>query len=266
MPKNTSDQASQRNRELPLLDTDKIERLIFEKTNDERLKGGRKRVREKDVRRKLEPMADLRRLAAIQTENMVKYGFFDHTDNKNRTPRERLNEYLPGMICGLWENIGRYGGKTEEAVATNLMRAWMKSPGHRRNILEVEARFLGVAVRRGKDGLYYATQEFLNPVARLEGHIPPLQAGKESQPIAFRFMGDFPRENLTIFLRFPDENAVYHVDRERFFRGVAPVAPSWISGDLFQVRLPLSGGRGRYVITMNHDGKTYNEGLVLVAR
>jgi uncharacterized protein YkwD len=40
------------------------------------------------------------------------------------------------------------------------VRAWMKSPGHRANILKPGYRLLGMAVRRADDGTKYACQVF----------------------------------------------------------------------------------------------------------
>lgn len=53
------------------------------------------------------------------------------------------------------ENVA-YGYPTGRAV----VRAWMKSPGHRANLLNRQHRMLGMAARRGSDGRWYAAQVF----------------------------------------------------------------------------------------------------------
>jgi uncharacterized protein YkwD len=60
--------------------------------------------------------------------------------------------------CGLrkaGENVA-YGYDTGQAV----VRAWMRSPGHRRNVLDREYRLLGVGARQADDGTWYAAQVF----------------------------------------------------------------------------------------------------------
>lgn len=41
-----------------------------------------------------------------------------------------------------------------------VRRGWMRSPDHRRNILEPRFRRMGVAARRGDDGRWYVSQVF----------------------------------------------------------------------------------------------------------
>lgn len=53
------------------------------------------------------------------------------------------------------ENVA-YGQKSAEQVFT----AWMKSRGHRRNILNPHVRNMGLYVTRGRDGRLYWTQCF----------------------------------------------------------------------------------------------------------
>lgn len=53
------------------------------------------------------------------------------------------------------ENVA-YGYSTGRAV----VRAWMRSPGHRYNILNPRFRLLGMATRRGADGHMYSAQVF----------------------------------------------------------------------------------------------------------
>ena len=53
------------------------------------------------------------------------------------------------------ENVA-YGYPTGRAA----VKAWLKSPGHRANLLEPSYRLLGMAVRKSKDGTPYAVQVF----------------------------------------------------------------------------------------------------------
>ena len=58
-------------------------------------------------------------------------------------------------LSGVGENVA-YGYPTGRAA----VKAWLKSPGHRANLLEPSYRMLGMAVRRSKDGTPYAVQVF----------------------------------------------------------------------------------------------------------
>ena len=54
------------------------------------------------------------------------------------------------------ENVA-YGYPTGRAVVN---RGWMRSPGHRANILRREYRKMGLAARKGDNGRWYACQVF----------------------------------------------------------------------------------------------------------
>lgn len=55
------------------------------------------------------------------------------------------------------ENIALGQTTTSEAVSD-----WMRSPGHRANILSGRYRRMGASVRRGRDGRLYWCQQFLH--------------------------------------------------------------------------------------------------------
>ena len=54
------------------------------------------------------------------------------------------------------ENIG--GGNVS---ADEMMKTWMNSRAHRANILNPKLRYVGVGAARGRDGRWYAVQDFL---------------------------------------------------------------------------------------------------------
>ena len=55
------------------------------------------------------------------------------------------------------ENIAMSTGSFS---ASDVVRAWMASPGHRANILDSRLRYLGVAAFRSRSGHTYITQDF----------------------------------------------------------------------------------------------------------
>jgi len=73
------------------------------------------------------------RVAAIaldHSEDMVSRHFFSHTNPDKKGPSERLQESKLGFSSGA-ENLARYAKTAPEAFD-----AWLRSPGHRRNMLD----------------------------------------------------------------------------------------------------------------------------------
>jgi uncharacterized protein YkwD len=97
--------------------------------------------------------ARLATAARLHSEDMAKRNYFDHTSLDGRSPWDRIA--AQGYAYGSGENIAA-GYGTPHAV----MSAWMKSPGHRANILNCSSRAIGVGI--GKGGSYgtYWTQDF----------------------------------------------------------------------------------------------------------
>ncbi|MEV5510967.1 CAP domain-containing protein [Streptomyces orinoci] len=91
-------------------------------------------------------------LAQSFSNDMARRGFFDHTDPDGRSPWDRAARHGVRNLGG--ENIAR--GHPD---AHTVMEAWMRSAGHRQNILNCEYRTLGVGVRKGPGGPWW-TQDF----------------------------------------------------------------------------------------------------------
>jgi uncharacterized protein YkwD len=86
--------------------------------------------------------------------DMVRRRFFDHTDPDGRDPGERI-EARGGDFSAWGENIARgYPG----AGAT--CRGWLKSPGHRRNILDPDFTRVGAGYASGGTNGPYFVQDF----------------------------------------------------------------------------------------------------------
>jgi uncharacterized protein YkwD len=118
--------------------------------------------------RALRPNAALDRSAAAHSQDMVARNYFDHTSPGGETVLDRIkaSTYLPpkaGYVLG--ENIAL--GTMQLATPAAIVDSWMKSPGHRANILNAEFRDsgLGVVARapqqygHGQRGATY-TQQF----------------------------------------------------------------------------------------------------------
>ena len=83
---------------------------------------------------------------------MVRDGFFDHVGPTGTTLNTRVRKttsYLRGRIrsWSLGENLA--WGSGELANPTQIVRRWMKSSAHRRNILDRRFRHVGIGIATG---------------------------------------------------------------------------------------------------------------------
>jgi len=98
--------------------------------------------------------ARLARAALAHSADMAKRRYFSHTSLDGRTFVQRIRaQGYRGTRLG--ENIAA-GYRTPSAVMT----AWMKSPGHRANILNCRYTAIGVGYATGGPYGYYWTQDF----------------------------------------------------------------------------------------------------------
>jgi len=109
--------------------------------NQERARHGLPRLRENPR---------LRRAAVRHTGHMVDARFFDHTTPAGTTMVDRIRRtgYTSGARAwSLGENIAWGSGRL--ATAAQIHRAWMRSPGHRANILQRAFREIGIGIEAG---------------------------------------------------------------------------------------------------------------------
>lgn len=93
---------------------------------------------------------ELSRAAVAHARDMVRRGFFRHDTPNGRSPFQRMlaTRYVPrGARWLLGENLG--WGTRELAQPAALVRSWMRSPSHRRNILNGRFREIGVGIALG---------------------------------------------------------------------------------------------------------------------
>jgi uncharacterized protein YkwD len=111
---------------------DELERRVVKATN---------RVRARKGCRPLRPVRSLRRAADQHSLLMARYGRLSHRLPGERSlyARARAAGYRDARLVG--ENIG-YGQRT----ANRLVRDWLGSPAHRRNLLDCRWRHIGVGV------------------------------------------------------------------------------------------------------------------------
>ena len=98
---------------------------------------------------KLIEHADLRAAAEDHAAHMVDAGFFDHDapDGTDMADRILGTGYARGQGWSLGENIAWGSGPL--ATAQAIHRAWMRSPGHKANILRRQFREIGIGIAFG---------------------------------------------------------------------------------------------------------------------
>lgn len=106
----------------------------------------------------------LSQAARRHSRDMVTRRYFAHDslDGRSAFDRIRASRYVPRRATWvLGENIGWGSGPLAQPMS--LVRAWMRSPGHRRNILDGRFRDIGIGIATGvpigryPDGATYTT-------------------------------------------------------------------------------------------------------------
>jgi uncharacterized protein YkwD len=124
--------------------TTQLQSDILRFTNAQRVKNGCAAVR-LDV--------NLARAARNHSAWMARTGTFSHTGSSGSTFIARSR--AAGYTAPLSENIA-WGYRDGASVVT----AWMKSPGHRANILNCKAKAVGIGAVYAANGNPYYTQNF----------------------------------------------------------------------------------------------------------
>lgn len=98
-------------------------------------------------------------VARLHSKNMAGYGFFSHVGIDGKEVDDRADSLGLRKWRMIGENIAYnrgYGNPVERAV-----EAWMKSAGHRQNILKSNWKETGVGIAVSATGEYYFTQVFI---------------------------------------------------------------------------------------------------------
>ena len=117
----------------------------------------------------------LREIGEYKSNEMLQYGYFDHVSP--------ITGFSPSVLMKAFGWESSYSGeniwfmKTDinsesnsqviimfkaKMTAENIFTAWMNSPGHKANILNINFNKIGVGVAFSVTGKVYATQEFSN--------------------------------------------------------------------------------------------------------
>ena len=232
------------------LDTAKIEELVFQYTNLERRKN---RLVLFTYNK------DLEKIARIHSEYMAENSRLSHHDTSGNGPDYRMKKFIPGLIGGIGENIAYHYGNTEEEVAKNLVSSWMKSKGHRENILHKDFYQIGIGVyNKGK--YYFATQNLGDLFAQLKQEIPVNIKNNSVKKMTFQYLAPHNKKSLTIMMQFPDKKAKFQLEDGTYYIGNGVYEPDWQNGS-FTITLKFQYGKGKYSLKMGKNGTYYSNGL-----
>lgn len=99
----------------------------------------------------------LTRVARFHSKAMMEEGYFSHASKNGESPGDRLNR--SGYD---WETYGENiaWGSGSYGTPEGTFERWMKSPGHRKNILEKNFREVGIGEHEGEEGRVFSTVDF----------------------------------------------------------------------------------------------------------
>ncbi|MFD1939600.1 CAP domain-containing protein [Nonomuraea mangrovi] len=122
-----------------------LENEVVRLTNAERVKGGC---------HPLKHDARLRRAAFGHSADMAKNDYFDHDSQDGRDMADRIRATgFTGSALG--ENIAM-----GQRSAVEVVKGWMNSDGHRKNIMNCSYTLIGVGAAKDAKGQIYWTQDF----------------------------------------------------------------------------------------------------------
>ena len=126
------------------------EEEIFELVNKERRKNRLKELNWDD---------DLAKLARAYSRKMAKESFFSHYDRNGNSVDDRAND---AKIRG-WKKIGEnlFYCTGFDGFSAFAVKGWMKSAGHRRNILNRNFTASGIGIAKSRQDDIYITQVFI---------------------------------------------------------------------------------------------------------
>jgi uncharacterized protein YkwD len=134
-----------------------VEEFLFEQSNQ---------IREK---KKLPTFAHneiLNKAARYHSEDMLQRNYFSHFSPEGKWVLDRIRKFKPGYDESCAENLHNIrspqGLKDPEAIADQMMKDWMGSPEHRKNLVSKEYLLLGIGCASDGEEIF-CTQVFSGP-------------------------------------------------------------------------------------------------------
>lgn len=98
-------------------------------------------------------------MARLYSESMAINNFFGHSGLDGKNIDERADDFRLGKWKIIGENIAYSRGYL--LMVERTTESWMKSLGHRKNLLNKQWKETGVGIAVRNDGTYFFTQIFL---------------------------------------------------------------------------------------------------------
>ena len=126
--------------------------------------------RRKRRRKSLKSNRGLKKVARNHSKNMAKkekiwHGRGVHIAKENISYKKGFWGFIESLFSSYsysngGENVAMTSSKkSSESIAKSFHKMWMKSPGHRRNILDPKFSLIGIGIKKGRSG-YFATELF----------------------------------------------------------------------------------------------------------
>lgn len=184
--------------------------------------------------------ADLAAVARAHADDMLSRGYFAHVTPEGAGPAERLAKNAPrAIVLGLRENLAKSEGEendTDEERAREIVEGWMKSPGHRENLLSADSVDVGfgVAARTRNGRLYEYAVQLLGVVA---GHWEGVPPASLRAPARWEARLVFPVEFFVDDLTHPERSYSDPANSSMLWKGGKPLVVSTTSG-ITRVEIP----------------------------
>jgi len=241
-----------------------VEKEIFHLTNRYRLRNNLPA---------LLPHDRLSNTAREHSYDMVKRRFFSHTCPDGLEIYDRIDSSLPNYhVLSYAENIAAISFIIDpKNLARNFVNSWIKSEGHRRNLLNENATHLGIGVYPGSGNrILYGTQKFMSYSVRMVPRDWEQLGEGKIRTIRFNINPEVVEPaNLVVGVNFPDSEARWYTSSGSYYTGFGFLEPHWLSDTEFKVTIPVKDyGLGAYIIRFGISGgtKTYKNGLTLTIR
>jgi uncharacterized protein YkwD len=127
-----------------------FERIAFDEINQQRAAVG------------LQPLTwsdDAAKIARVHSENMANFKFFSHEGLDGSMVSDRADAFGVSKWRAIAENIAYNRGYANPI--SFVVERWMKSTGHRENILNGRWKESGIGIAITADGTHYFTQVFV---------------------------------------------------------------------------------------------------------
>ena len=146
----------------------------------------------------------LDRIAEFYACRLIDGGFFSHEDPHDKSRIDTRAGDFGYAFQKIGENLGARQYSVEQ-----VMREWMKSPGHRENILDPDFTEIGIALRLGGTHGVYWVQEFGRPLtARSISDVPAEHAQPADGAPEMEEMKEVPAQPATGDSSAPSERPI----------------------------------------------------------